>query len=266
MDRAFCPGSRLLRQPAPELFPCPNCGTEVEIWTDELKRTCPACKKVVLREGGMSCLEWCKFGKDCVGDSAFASYRKAKSVSVRQRLLQALEEQFGADRKRIAHAQEVLAAAEELLKLEPADWHIVLPAALLHDVGLKAAEEKYGSTEPRWQELEGPPLARAILLKLGFQMKDIEEICDIVGHHHSPEAPGRRDNPNFRAVYDADCLVNLRQAARGKSREELAGLIRELFLTEAGRRLAAQRYANAAKGNSVRGAGKARIAEPRKSP
>ncbi len=215
---------------------------EVEIWTDELKRTCPACKKVVLREGGLSCLDWCKFGKDCVGEAAFESYQRGWSVSVRQRLLEALEEQFGADRGPIAHAQEVLAAAEELLTIEPADWHIVLPAALLHDVGLKAAEEKHGSSEPRWQELEGPPLARAILLKLGFQMKDLEEICDIVGHHHSPEALDRRDNPNFRAVYDADCLVNLRELARGKSRKELTGLIRELFLTEAGRRLAAQRY------------------------
>ena len=214
----------------------------MEIWTDELKRTCPACKKVVLREGGLSCLDWCKFGKDCVGEASFESYQRGRSVSVRQRLLEALEQQFGADRGPVAHAQEVLAAAEELLKLEPADWHIVLPAALLHDVGLRAAEEKHGSGEPRWQELEGPPLARAILLKLGFQLKDIEEICDIVGHHHSPEAPGRRDNPNFRAVYDADCLVNLQKLARGKSREELAGLIRELFLTEGGRRLAAKRY------------------------
>ncbi len=214
----------------------------MEIWTDELKRTCPACKKVVLRPGGLSCLEWCKFGKDCVGEAAFDSYQMNRSVSVRQRLLEALEEQFGSDRAPVARAREVLAAAEELLAIEPADWHIVLPAALLHDVGLKAAEEKHGSAEPHWQELEGPPLARAILLKLGFQLNDIDEICDIVGHHHSPEAPGRRDNPNFRLVYDADCLVNLRQLAQGKSREETAGLIRELFLTEAGRRLAAQRY------------------------
>ena len=214
----------------------------MEIWTDELKRICPSCKKVVLRPGGLSCLEWCKFGKDCVGEATFESYQKNRSGSVRQRLLEALEQQFGADQEPVAHAQEVLAAAEELLKLEPADWHIVLPAALLHDVGLKAAEQKHGSSEPRWQELEGPPLARAILLKLGFQMKDIEEICDIVAHHHSPEAPGRRDNPNFRAVYDADSLVNLRKLARGKSREELAAMIRDRFLTETGRRLAAQRY------------------------
>jgi hypothetical protein len=242
MDHAFCPGSKLLRQPAPELFPCPNCGTDVEIWTDEFKRVCPNCKKTVLREGGMSCLDWCKFGKDCVGDTTYESYQRNKAVGVRQRLLEALAEHFGADRRRIEHAQEVLASAEELLKLEAGDWHIVLPAALLHDVGIKAAEEKHGSSEPRWQEQEGPPLARGILLKLGFQVRDIEEICLIIGHHHSPEAPGVRDDPNFRAVYDADCLVNLEREARGRSREELAGLIEGLFLTAAGRRLAEERY------------------------
>lgn len=245
MDRAFCPGSRLLRQPAPELFPCPNCGTEVEIWTDELKRVCPKCRKTVLREGGLNCLDWCKFGKDCIGEATFESYQRHQAVGVRQRLLAAVEEVFDADRRRIRHAREVLAAAEELLKLETGDWHIVLPAALLHDVGIKAAEQKYGSGEARLQEQEGPPVARAILLKLGFQMRDIEEICLIVGHHHSPEEPGVRDNPNFQAVYDADCLVNLDQAARGKSPRELAGLIQTLFLTPSGRRLAEERYLGA---------------------
>src|SRR4030066_152981 len=83
MDHSFCPGSKLLRQPAPELFPCPNCGTEVEIWTDELKGICPSCKKAVFRDGGMSCLDWCKYGKECVGDAAYKSYMRDKAVGVK---------------------------------------------------------------------------------------------------------------------------------------------------------------------------------------
>ncbi len=31
-----CPGSRAIREPRPEYIDCSNCGTEVEIWTDEL--------------------------------------------------------------------------------------------------------------------------------------------------------------------------------------------------------------------------------------
>jgi DNA-directed RNA polymerase subunit RPC12/RpoP len=237
MDSAFCPGSRLLRQPTPELYPCPNCGMEVEIWSDELKRVCPSCKKTVLRPGGMSCLEWCKFGKDCVGEATFASYQRDRAVGMKKRLMEALERHFGEDCRRIEHAREVLAETEELMKSEEAQWHIVVPAALLHDVGIKPAEEKYGSSEPRYQEQEGPPVARGILLKLGFQMRDIDEVCDIIGHHHCPRA---RETANFRVLYDADVLVNLRASAAARSRIELQELIEGRFLTRAGRLRAAE--------------------------
>jgi hypothetical protein len=239
MDHAFCPGSKLLRQPAPELFPCPNCGAEVEIWSDEFKRPCPKCRKMVLRPGGMSCLEWCKQAKECVGEATYESWMANRCVGLKQQVLEALEEHFGADFRRIEHARAVLAEAEGLLAAEPADWHIVVPAALLHDIGIKAAEEKYGSAEPRYQEQEGPPLARNVLLRLGLQMRDIDEVCDIVGHHHSPRA---EDSANFKVVYDADCLVNLGSSAQGHPAAELESLIQKRFLTAAGRRRAAELF------------------------
>jgi len=239
VDHAFCPGSRLLRQPAPELFPCPNCGAEVEIWSDEFKRACPKCKKMVLRPGGMSCLEWCKQAKECVGESTYESWVANRCVGVKQRLVEALEGHFGADLRRIAHAREVLAEAEGLMAAETADWHIVAPAALLHDIGIKTAEEKYGSCEPRYQEQEGPPLVRAVLLRLGLQLRDIDEVCDIVGHHHTPRA---EESANFKVVYDADCLVNLGESAASLPAPELEGRIRELFLTASGRRRAEELY------------------------
>jgi HD superfamily phosphohydrolase YqeK len=211
----------------------------VEIWSDEFKRVCPSCRKTVLRPGGMSCLDWCKFGKDCVGEATFESYQRGRAVGLRQRLLEALERHFGEDRRRIEHAREVLAEAEELMKSEEAEWHIVVPAALLHDAGIKPAEEKYGSAEPRYQEQEGPAVARGIMLKLGFQIRDIDEVCDIVGHHHSPRD---EETANFRVLYDADSLVNLRQSAAGKSRAELQKLIEGLFLTPAGRLRAGELY------------------------
>ena len=39
------PGARFLRQPRPEMFECPDCGEEVEIWSDEIRGTCSACGK-----------------------------------------------------------------------------------------------------------------------------------------------------------------------------------------------------------------------------
>ena len=239
MEHSFCPGSRLLRQPAPELFPCPNCGAEVEIWSDEFRRACPACRKMVLRPGGMSCLEWCSQARQCVGEATYQSWAANRCVGLKQRLLQALEEHFGRDLGRIEHARAVLAEAEGLAARETADWHIVVPAALLHDIGIKAAEKKYGSTAARYQEQEGPPLARAVLLKLGLQLRDVDEVCDIVAHHHSPRS---RESANFKVVYDADGLVNLGESAAGRTRPELELMIRERFLTAAGRSRAEQLF------------------------
>ena len=239
MDHTFCPGAKQLRQPRPEILECPSCGAEVEIWSDEIKATCSNCKKTIFREGNMSCLDWCKYGKECVGNDIYERYMKNKAVSVKQQLLKTLEEYFGKDRKRIDHAKDVLHFAEELAKEEEADWHIVIPASILHDVGIKVAEEKYGSSAGHYQEQEGPPVARSILLKLGLNKEDIEEICAIIGCHHSP---GRLDTLNFKVLYDADSLVNIRDVLDRKSGNRLRELIEETFLTRTAKELAEKLY------------------------
>ena len=239
MDHAFCPGARLLRHPTPESFPCPNCGAEVEIWTDEFKRACPKCRKMVLRPGGMSCLDWCRQAKECIGEATYESFTASRCLGLKRQLLEALEEHFAPEGRHVEHAMAVLAFAEELMRAEAADWHIVVPAALLHDMGVKPALEKYGSTDAPYQEREGPPLARAVLLRLGLQLADIDEVCDIVGHHHSPRP---EETANFRVVYDADGLVNLAPIASTLTPEELRQRIRDLFLTAAGRRKAEELY------------------------
>lgn len=62
-----CPGARLIREPTPETINCPNCGAEVEIWSDELVARCPNCLKLVPRRQGASCLDWCPHAAECVG-------------------------------------------------------------------------------------------------------------------------------------------------------------------------------------------------------
>ncbi|MEW5815464.1 MAG: HD domain-containing protein [Spirochaetota bacterium] len=235
MEHSFCPGSKLLRQPAPEIFVCPSCGEEVEIWTDELRGACSKCRTVVFKNNSLSCLDWCKYGKECVGEDKYEAYMRHRARGIKLKLLEALEKYFGQDEKRIAHAKDVLAYAEQLLQSEFADWHIVIPASILHDVGIKAAEEKYGSSAGRYQEEEGPPIARGILLKAGLKLVDIDEICEIIGHHHSP---GKIDTVNFKVVYDADCLVNIREAAETRSAADLETIIQTMFLTDSGKALA----------------------------
>lgn len=219
MDHTFCPGSKLLRQPAPETFTCPSCGGEVEIWTDEPKRKCPNCRTPVYRDAGMSCLDWCKRGKECVGDSIYDNYMRNKAVGLKKHLLTKMREHFGDDEKRVEHAQKMLDNAEKLVKSEKGDWHIVIPASILHDVGI----------------------AREILLRLGLKLEDIDEICDIIGHRHSPD---ERNSDNFRLLSEAARLANFQEEADGKTDEQLRRLIDEIFLTDTGKELALKEHAN----------------------
>lgn len=128
-----------------------------------------------------------------------------KNIYMKQKLIKEIQEYFGSDIKRINHALKVLNSAEALLKNKKADSNIVTAASILHDVGIKIAEEKYGSSAGCYQEKEGPAVARRILEKLNFNERDIKEICDIIAHHHSP---GKIKSKNFDIVYKADCMVN----------------------------------------------------------
>lgn len=67
-----CPGAKKIKYPEPRVLRCPFCGTEVEIWTDEIKTVCPDCKnEVFYPKKDLNCLEWCKYAKECVGEKRY---------------------------------------------------------------------------------------------------------------------------------------------------------------------------------------------------
>ena len=78
-------------------------------------------------------------------------------------------------------------------------------AALVHDIGIRPAEEKYGSSNGKLQEQEGPAYAADLLKKLDFAPEDIERICYLVGHHHTYD---QIDGPDYQILVEADFLVN----------------------------------------------------------
>ena len=160
-------------------------------------------------------------------------------MDIRKALMGAMESYFGADAKRINHARRVTEYAERLMEKENGDRVIVLGAAVLHYIGIHQAERKHGSSSGKYQEIEGPPIARDILVKLGFQPAQVDEICDIVAHHHSP---GKVNTLNFKIVYDADWLVNLKDEYDIQDRKKLATIISRVFLTETGKALAREAY------------------------
>lgn len=148
---------------------------------------------------------------------------------------------FGDDEKRIAHAMSVLSYAEEILLEVAADRGVVVAAALLHDIGIHEAERKYGSSAGRYQEIEGPPIAERILESLDADAGFIAEVCDIVGHHHSPR---KNETPDFKVLYDADRIVNLRDDGLPSGLSLSEEKAQRMFLTPAGLKTARRALPN----------------------
>ncbi|MBI2831500.1 MAG: HD domain-containing protein [Chloroflexi bacterium] len=159
--------------------------------------------------------------------------------ALKQALLQEMEAYFGEDARRIKHARRVTQYAEELFEKEGGDYLTVIGAAVLHDIGIHMAEKKYGSAGGKYQEKEGPPIAWNILAGLSLEPERIEEICQIIAHHHSP---GKINTLNFKILYDADWLVNLADEYDIKDTHKLTSIIEKVFLTESGKAMARQLY------------------------
>lgn len=69
-----CPGQDK-RNIKSETITCSSCGYAVEMFSDEVKVSCPKCKQLLCRERLPSCVDWCKFAKECVGEER---YKKLK--------------------------------------------------------------------------------------------------------------------------------------------------------------------------------------------
>jgi len=80
MTTLKCPGSSGIIKPKPEYVKCPDCGSDIEIWSDEFKGECPNCKKKVFKEEAPSCIEWCRHAKECVGGDKYEKYMKNKKI------------------------------------------------------------------------------------------------------------------------------------------------------------------------------------------
>jgi predicted RNA-binding Zn-ribbon protein involved in translation (DUF1610 family) len=68
-----CPGGEL-RHLTAEDVKCQSCGAAVEMFSDEQKRTCPACGHRVTRETAPACAAWCDAAKECLGADRFAEF------------------------------------------------------------------------------------------------------------------------------------------------------------------------------------------------
>jgi len=150
-----------------------------------------------------------------------------------------MERFFGDDVRRIAHALEVSLHALRIQAAEGGHRDIVTMASLLHDVGIKPAEERYGSNAGHYQEKLGPPIAGEILGKLGMGEDMIATVKELIAYHHTP---GKISTKEFACLWDADFIMNLREVAPKMEAGKLRFLIDKKFMTNEGKRIAQEIY------------------------
>ena len=146
-----------------------------------------------------------------------------------------MTEYYTADPARVQHFIKVHAFArligvseglseDELFTLET--------AALVHDIGIKKAEEVYSSSAGHYQEDLGPPIAKEMLEELEFDRDVIFRVCHLVAHHHTYTDI---DGADYQILVEADFLVNLYENSEPVSAVKAA--YDKIFRTETGKRL-----------------------------
>jgi NADH pyrophosphatase NudC (nudix superfamily) len=74
-----CPGAANLRTPTLAIKKCPRCGEEVELFSNDISVKCSGCGFVVYNDIA-SCVQWCKYAKECVGEEMYNKLVVQKNV------------------------------------------------------------------------------------------------------------------------------------------------------------------------------------------
>ena len=142
---------------------------------------------------------------------------------------------FAPDTKRINHALKVHNLAQTIARLEklpPAELLILETAAVLHDIGIKAAEKQYHSSAGTYQELLGPPVARELLAEFDPDSSFLNRVLFLIGNHHSYR---KIDGLDFQILVEADFLVNI--AEDNLTQDQIAVIKTKYFKTLTGNQL-----------------------------
>ena len=153
-----------------------------------------------------------------------------------QTLALAMIDYNNGDPKRIQHTTKVHAYASMIGRSEGLDEEtlfILESAALVHDIGIRASEQKYGHQNGKLQEQEGPAVAREMLTRIGgYSERQIERICWLVGHHHTYHVC---EDLDYQILIEADFIVNLYED--NESPHAIRAVHKNIFRTGSGTRM-----------------------------
>ena len=147
---------------------------------------------------------------------------------------------FNGNRHDINHFMKVYAFAKTIGECENLDRDtqmILEMAAIVHDIACPLCREKYGNTNGKYQELEGPALVRDFLVDGGLPQAAVDRIAWLVRHHHTLQSI---DGPDHQILIEADYLVNADESQY--SRENVENTLERVFRTETGRALLQSMY------------------------
>lgn len=145
------------------------------------------------------------------------------------------------DARRIQHFLKVYQFAALIGKLEglsPEKQEILEIAAILHDIGIIPSEKKYGISNGKLQEQEGPSYARELLNRIGgYGPEFIDRVCFLIAHHHTYEGV---DGLDWQILLEADFLVN--SFEKNMTEEAIKKFRASVFRTKSGIALLNNQY------------------------
>lgn len=145
------------------------------------------------------------------------------------------------DARRIQHFLKVYQFAALIGKLEglsPEKQEILEIAAILHDIGIIPSEKKYGISNGKLQEQEGPAYARELLNRIsGYGQEFIDRVCFLIAHHHTYEGI---DGLDWQILLEADFLVN--SFEKNMTEEAIKKFRASVFRTKSGIALLNNQY------------------------
>lgn len=136
------------------------------------------------------------------------------------------------DPVRIQHAVKVFAFAQNIARNEQCAEDLVFilsMAAILHDIGIHNAEEKYHSSAGNYQEREGPPVAEKLMEDLTMEKSVKDRILYLIGNHHTYT---NIDGVDYQILIEADFLVNIFED--GLHKESIDSIKKNIFRTKSG--------------------------------
>lgn len=146
------------------------------------------------------------------------------------------------DPARIQHAVKVFAFAQNIAYNEQCSDDLVFTlsiAAILHDIGIRNAEEKYHSSAGNYQEREGPPVAEKLMEDLPMEKSVKDRILYLIGNHHTYTNINGID---YQILIEADFLVNIFED--GLHKESIDSIKKNIFRTKSGITLLDTLYCN----------------------